>query len=202
MEKFCFEKPSLERKEEALEYLKEHRDINSDINGTGGLNRCSENYSYEEWLEDVINSEDEEWVKNKGLVPASTYFTIRESDNKIVGMVSLRHYLNDVLRNVGGHIGYGIRPSERGKGYAKIQLYLALLECKELGIEEAMVDCTKSNIKSEKTIIALGGVFDKEFYDQPHKRVLRNYYINVDESIEKYKDLYGKHISKNRKTKS
>jgi predicted acetyltransferase len=58
-----------------------------------------------------------------------------------------------------------------------------------------MVDCVKSNIKSEKTIISLGGVFDREFYDQPLKRVLRNYYINVDESIEKYKDLYMKHIS-------
>lgn len=199
MEKLYLEIPSLERKEEALEYLKEHIDTRSDINGTGGLNRCSGNYSYEEWLEDVIKSEDEEWVKSKDLVPASTYFTIRESDNIIVGMVNIRHYLNDILKNVGGHIGYGIRPSERGKGYAKIQLYLALLECKKLGIEEAMVDCTKSNIKSEKTIIALGGVFDKEFYDQPHKRVLRNYWINVNESIEKYKDLYKDKILKKKR---
>jgi predicted acetyltransferase len=199
MEKFYLEIPSIDRKEEALDYLQEFIDYKSDINGSGGLNRLTKGMSYEEWLDDVINSSDEEYAKARNLVPASTYFTVRENDNKIVGMVNLRHYLNDMLRQVGGHIGYSIRPTERGKGYAKVQLYLALLECKKLGIEEAMVDCVKSNIKSEKTIIALGGVFDKEFYDQPHKRVLRNYYINVEDSIEKYKDIYGENIKKKRK---
>jgi len=199
MEKLYLEIPSLERKEDAINYLQEFIDYKSDINGSGGLDRITKGVSYEEWLENVINYMEEEYALKKGFVPASTYFTVRESDNKIVGMVNLRHYLNDVLRNIGGHIGYSIRPTERGKGYAKIQLYLALLECKKLAIEEAMVDCVKSNIKSEKTIIALGGVFDKEFYDQPHKRVLRNYFINVDESIEKYKDVYKENISKKKR---
>ena len=199
MEKFYLEIPSIDRKEEALDYLQEFIDYKSDINGSGGLNRLTKGMSYEEWLVDVINRMDDDYSKSIDRVPATTYFTVRESDNRIVGMVNLRHYLNDMLRQVGGHIGYSIRPTERGKGYAKVQLYLALLECKKLGVEEAMVDCVKSNIKSEKTINALGGVFDKEFYDQPHKRVLRNYYINVDESIEKYKDIYGKNIKEKRK---
>lgn len=199
MEKFYLEIPSLERKEDAINYLQEFIDYKSDINGSGGLNRLTKGMSYEEWLDDVINSMDDDYAKSIDRVPASTYFTVRESDNKIVGMVNLRHYLDNNLRNIGGHIGYSIRPTERGKGYAKVQLYLALLECKKLGIEEAMVDCVKSNIKSEKTILALGGVFDKEFYDQPHKRVLRNYFINVNESIEEYKDIYGKNVKKKRK---
>lgn len=199
MEKFYLEIPSLERKEDAIDYLQEFIDYKSDINGSGGLNRLTKGMSYEEWLDDVINSMDDDYAKSIDRVPASTYFTVRESDNKIVGMVNLRHYLDNNLRNIGGHIGYSIRPTERGKGYAKVQLYLALLECKKLGIEEAMVDCVKSNIKSEKTILALGGVFDKQFYDQPHKRVLRNYYINVEDSIEKYKDIYGENIKKKRK---
>lgn len=199
MEKFYLEIPSLERKEDAINYLQEFINYKSDINGSGGLNRLTKGMSYEEWLDDVINSMDDNYAKSIDRVPASTYFTVRESDNKIVGMVNLRHYLDNNLRNIGGHIGYSIRPTERGKGYAKVQLYLALLECKKLGIEEAMVDCVKSNIKSEKTILALGGVFDKQFYDQPHKRVLRNYYINVEDSIEKYKDIYGENIKKKRK---
>ena len=199
MERFYLELPSLERKEDAINYLQEFIDYKSDINGSGGLNRLTKGMSYEEWLDDVINSMDDDYAKSIDRVPATTYFTVRESDNKIVGMVNLRHYLDNNLRNVGGHIGYSIRPTERGKGYAKVQLYLALFECKKLGIEEAMVDCVKSNIKSEKTILALGGVFDKQFYDQPHKRVLRNYYINVEDSIEKYKDIYGKNIKKKRK---
>ena len=199
MEKFYLEIPSLERKEDAINYLREFIDYKSDINGSGGLNRLTKGMSYEEWLDDVINSMDDDYAKSIDRVPASTYFTVRESDNKIVGMVNLRHYLDNNLRNIGGHIGYSIRPTERGKGYAKVQLYLALLECKKLGIEEAMVDCVKSNIKSERTILALGGVFDKQFYDQLGKRMFRNYYINVEDSIEKYKDIYGENIKKKRK---
>ena len=199
MEKFYLEIPSLERKNDVLEFMQEFIDYKSDINGSGGLARLSKGMPYEEWLVDVINRMDDDYAKSIDRVPASTYFTVRESDNKIVGMVNLRHYLDNDLRNIGGHIGYSIRPTERGKGYAKVQLYLALLECKKLGIEEAMVDCVKSNIKSEKTILALGGVFDKQFYDQLGKRVLRNYYINVKDSIEKYKDIYGKNVKKKRK---
>ena len=199
MEKFYLEIPSLERKNDVLEFMQEFIDYRSDINGSGGLARLSKGMPYEEWLVDVINRMDDDYAKSIDRVPASTYFTIRESDNKIVGMVNLRHYLDNSLKNIGGHIGYSIRPTERGKGYAKIQLYLALLECKKLGIEEAMVDCIKSNVKSEKTIIALGGVFDKQFYDQLGKRMLRNYFINVNESIEKYKDIYGKNVKKKRK---
>lgn len=197
MEKFYFEEPSLERKEDALDYLKEHIDYKSDINGTGGLNRVSEEYSYEEWLKDVIKSQDEEWAKSVGKVPATTYFTIRESDNKIIGMVNFRHSLNERLRKVGGHIGYGIRPTERRKGYAKIQLYLALLEAQKLGLDRVMIDCVNTNIGSEKTILALGGELEGEVYDEVNDRTMRNYWINVDESIEKYKDIYGKYISKN-----
>ena len=201
MEKFYFEIPSIERKEEALDYLKEHIDYRSDINGSGGLKRLTKGMTYEEWLEDVINSMDEEYAKEKNLVPANTYFTIRKSDNKIIGMVNIRHYLDNLLSIVGGHIGYGIRPTERGKGYAKIQLYLALLESSKLGIEKAKVDCVKTNIKSEKTIKALGGVFEKEFYYQPKKSVIKNYLIDVKESLEKYKDEYGKYVLKKVKRK-
>lgn len=199
MERFYLEIPSLERKNDVLEFMQEFIDYRSDINGSGGLSRLASGMPYEEWLDDVIKRSDDDYAKSIDRVPASTYFTVRESDNKIVGMVNLRHYLDNILKNIGGHIGYSIRPSERGKGYAKIQLYLALLECKKLGIEEAMVDCVKSNIKSEKTILALGGVFEKQFYDQLGKRMLRNYWINVDESIEKYKDIYKENISKKKR---
>lgn len=195
MERFYLEEPTLKRKEEALEYLQEFVDYNSEINGTGGLNSCLKGNTYEEWIEnDVLKSKDKEYVELLGRVPGSTYFMIRESDDKIVGMFNLRHYLNDYLKKFGGHIGYGIRPSERRKGYAKIQLYFALLEAQKLGIDKVMVDCVNTNIGSEKTIQALGGVFDCEVVEESHNRTLRNYWINVDESIEKYKDIYGQFI--------
>ena len=98
MEKFYLEKPTINRKNDAIEYIREHIDTNSKINGTGGLNRLIKGFSYEEWLDDVIKSEDIEYTKLNDFVPSSTYFTIRESDNKIIGMVNLRHYLNEYLQ--------------------------------------------------------------------------------------------------------
>ena len=199
MEKFYLELPSIERKEEALDYLKEHIDYKSDINGTEGINRIKDGFTYEDWLDEVTKAPDEEWAKSVGRVPATTYFTIRESDNKIIGMVNFRHSLNERLRKIGGHIGYGIRPTERRKGYAKIQLYLALLEAQKLGLDKVMVDCIETNIGSEKTILALGGELEEKVFDETRQKYLKNYWINVDESIEKYKDVYGKNVKKKRK---
>ena len=73
-------------------------------------------------------------------------------DNKIIGMVNIRLYLNESLRREGGHIGYGIRPTERRKGYNKINLYLGLLEAKKLGLENVTLACESTNIASIKTI--------------------------------------------------
>ena len=122
-------------------------------------------------------------------VPALTYFLVRESDNKIIGMANIRLYLNDRLREEGGHIGYGIRPSERRKGYNKINLYRALEVCQEQGIEEVVLDCNKDNLGSSRTMIALGGI--KQYEKMHNGELIERYAINVSESVEKYKDIYG-----------
>ena len=194
MERFYLELPSIERKEEALAYIQEFKEYNSNINGTGGLNRYLEKSNYEEWLDNTIKGMEKEYAESKGLVQSATYFTIREEDNKIVGMISLRYYLNDYLRHCGGHIGYSIRPTERRNGYAKIQLYMGLLKAKKINLDKVMVDCIDTNIGSEKTIQALGGEFEGTYYDEESKETLKNYWINVDKSIEKYRDLYGKYV--------
>lgn len=201
MEKFYLELPTLERKKEALEYLKEFSKTSSIPYGSSGLQRCENDMSYEEWLDDVINNMDEEYAKSKKRVPATTYFMVREEDNKVVGTVNIRHYLDNILKNVGGHIGGSIRPTERGKGYSKIQLYLCLLECKKLGLDKIMIDCTKSNIVSDKAIKSIGGILDREFYYQPKKQVIRNYTVNVDEAINRFNDTIGKQVLKKRKRK-
>ena len=91
------------------------------------------------------------------LVPAETFFLIRENDNKIVGMIDIRLALNDFLKKYGGNIGYSIRPTERRKGYDKINLYLALKFCKEKGLSEVLLDCDYDNLGSASSIISLGG---------------------------------------------
>jgi predicted acetyltransferase len=92
----------------------------------------------------------------------SSTFWLASQDRKLLGVVNIRHSLNNNLLNIGGHIGYGIRPSERQKGYATEMLRLALIEAKKLGINKALVTCDKDNIGSAKTIINNNGVLDSE----------------------------------------
>ncbi len=98
----------------------------------------------------------------ESFVPCSTFFAHDTQRNIFVGAVNIRHYLNEDLLLHGGHIGYGVRPSERRKGYATKMLKLALEECKKLEIDKALVVCYKSNIGSAKTIINNGGVLENE----------------------------------------
>ena len=101
-----------------------------------------------------------------------------DKDRKIfVGAVNIRHYLNDALLRSGGHIGDGIRPSERRKGYATAMIALALEECKKLGIEKVLMTCDKNNIGSVKSIVRNGGVLENEIEDDGH--IEQRYWIQL-----------------------
>jgi len=97
-----------------------------------------------------------------GLVPDSTFFLLDEDRNIFIGACNIRHYLNDGLLKTGGHIGDGIRPSERRKGYATKMIELALKECQKLGIKDVLITCDKNNIGSAKSITNNGGVLENE----------------------------------------
>ena len=97
-----------------------------------------------------------------GLVPESTFFCLDEGRDKIVGAVNIRHYLNDALLLSGGHIGDGVRPSERRKGIATHMIGLALLACRRLGIFRVLMVCDKGNVGSARSILSNGGVLEDE----------------------------------------
>lgn len=97
-----------------------------------------------------------------GKVPDSTYFCLDTEREVIVGAVNIRHYLNEALLRTAGHVGLGVRPTERRKGYATEIIRLALLECKELGIVNVLMTCDKENIGSAKSIINNGGILENE----------------------------------------
>lgn len=97
-----------------------------------------------------------------GLVPDSTFFCLDEERDRIVGAVNIRHYLNDALLLNGGHIGDGVRPSERRKGIATKMIALALDECKKLNIDRVLMVCDKANVGSAKSIQNNGGVLENE----------------------------------------
>lgn len=97
-----------------------------------------------------------------GFVPATTFFAFDTERNIFVGAVNIRHRLNEALLLNGGHIGDGVRPSERQKGYATKMIALALEECRKLKIESALMVCDKQNIGSAKSILKNGGILENE----------------------------------------
>ena len=80
----------------------------------------------------------------------------------MVGAVNIRHYLNESLLLNGGHIGDGVRPSERRKGIATKMIGLALRECRQLGIDKVLMVCDRDNIGSAKSIMNNGGILENE----------------------------------------
>ncbi|MCM3666196.1 GNAT family N-acetyltransferase [Mesobacillus subterraneus] len=111
----------------------------------------------------------------EGWVRDSTYWLVNES-NRVLGAVNIRHSLTDRLFNCGGHIGYGIRPSERRKGYATKILAFSLGKTKELGIEKVLVVCDADNIASERTILKNGGKEDVSFTEE-NGHVVKRFWI-------------------------
>lgn len=97
-----------------------------------------------------------------GLVPDSTFFCLEEEADLFVGAVNIRHYLNDRLLLNGGHIGDGVRPTQRRKGIATKMIALALEECRKLGITRVLMVCDKENIGSAKSIQKNGGILENE----------------------------------------
>ena len=150
MDKIILVKPDLSYADEIIKYKEESLAESPIINGSAGLDRLS---SIEIWFEELKKRSCEDTVP-KGLVPSSTYLAVREKDNYIVGMIDIRHYLNEYLTQVGGNIGYGVRKTERNKGYAKQMLKLALEKCKDLKIKKVLITCDEDNIASEKVILS------------------------------------------------
>ena len=108
----------------------------------------------------------------EGFVPHSTFWLV-EGD-EVVGVSNLRHRLTESLRREGGHIGYGVRPSARGRGLGTRILALTLAEAAALGIEVALLSCARSNLASVAVIRANGGVLqDEEFIETRDEVVLR-----------------------------
>ncbi|WP_242222272.1 GNAT family N-acetyltransferase [Bacillus cereus group sp. BfR-BA-01380] len=166
-------KPTLELQSEYLNFYQEWKDsgenmvpwvISKDPSDFRGM------------IQFLINSEKGENLP-EGWVPDSTYWLITEH-KKVVGAVNIRHQLTEKLLHSGGHIGYGIRPSERQKGYATILLRLALEKTKKLGIERALLVCDESNIGSEKTIIKNGGISDSNYIEEDGN-VVKRYWIEL-----------------------
>lgn len=185
MEKFFLEVPGMGRKEEAIAYIKEFLEYGSKINGAGGLNRYLEDY--EGWIR--MTGERNVIAPSEERVPAREFFFVRENDNKIIGMINIRLALNEKFKKCGGHIGYGIRPTERGKGYNKINLYLGLKVCNQYGINPVLMDADLDNTASWKTMESLGGVRIRECFDEEGQAEAVYYSIDTKKALAEHAEL-------------
>lgn len=169
---FKLVKPNKNMESEYWDYIKEWKDNEEKIFPSSV---DPKELSYDELLEQIKNEENANLCP-KDLVPASTYFLV-DKKNRILGAVNIRHELNDELYETGGHIGYGIRPSEREKGFGKQMLKLALEKAREIGIEYTLITCARNNIGSAKVIEANGGIFENEV--TKNDIVIKRYWIDL-----------------------
>ena len=114
----------------------------------------------------------------EGSVPHTTFWLVE--DGEIVGVSSLRHYMTEKLKLIGGHIGFGVRPSAQGRGVAKELLKQTLAEAGHLGISEVLVICLKDNAASSRVIEANGGRLESEYSVQEYSGLLLRYVIPND----------------------
>jgi len=167
--------PGLTLADEIRAYRQAFLATGDSMDGTGGLRR-HENPA--DWIEENARCEKRETVP-AGWVPATQYVYLRESDQKIVGMIQIRHELNDYLARCGGHIGYSVHPDERRKGYASQMLCEALPHCRALGLERVLVTCNVNNEGSRRTIIKNGGVYENTVCEPGEDNGTERYWITL-----------------------
>lgn len=168
-------KVSAEYADQIKEYRQEFLDAGDSMDGCGSLRHLADPYEFIRKCKDYESPE----TLPEDKVLATQFLFVRERDNRLLGMLQVRHYFNDYLSKFGGHIGYSVRPSERRKGYGKEMLKQALPYSKELGLDRVLITCFEDNIASEKTMLANGGIYESTVYEPDEKVSLKRYWIDL-----------------------
>lgn len=157
------------------EYRAEMLAAGSSMDGCSNLRRF-ENMA--DWYDWICKAEHPDTCP-AGWVPDTQYISLRRSDGALVGMLDIRHELNEQCFNLFGNIGYSIRPTARRNGYATEQLRLGKEVCGSLGMERILISCHKENSASAKTIQRNGGVLENEVTDHRNGEILQRYWITL-----------------------
>lgn len=168
-----FEVPSPCHKFILLEYKQEFLDSGDSMDGSSGLGWAA---SFEEWLHTVQQNASPDTAL-PDCVPCTVYLAMENQSNRLVGMICIRHQLTSTLERFGGNIGYSVRQSERGNGYAVQMLQMALERCKEMGLHEVLLTCYKHNVASSKTMLRCGAKLQDEITAGEY--VIQRYKISV-----------------------
>lgn len=153
---------------DVADYYNEHILTGENVlHGDSGLDHAK---NYDDWLEKIKSDLNNE-------IFSIIFFAVRKCDNKLLGTINIRCLYKGYVQTY-GNIGYGVRPSERKKGYATKMLKLALDYCKEIGLENILLTCDKSNHVSAKTITKCSGIFENEIL-QDNGEFLQRYWIKL-----------------------
>lgn len=169
--------PSLEYEQELIDYRQEFLTSGSPLNGSGRLANYNNIADWLTWVNSLMKVE----TLPSGYPISSTYLYVRERDNKIIGMAQIRHYLNDYAEKYIGHIGYSIRPLERGKHYATRLLHDALPILKTLGHDRILVTCEPQNVASRKVILKNGGIYESTVHEPIRNVDFERYWIELED---------------------
>ena len=157
------------------EYRAEFLEKGGTMDGCSNLRRFE---NMDEWYDWVCRAEHRDTCP-PNWVPDTQLVCIRNADGRLVGMLDIRHELNEMCLNLFGNIGYSIRHTERRKGYATQMLALAKEICRGMGMEKILVTCHKENAASAKTIRNNGGILENEVTDQRNGEILQRYWITL-----------------------
>lgn len=175
MDTLCLVQPAQEHLEQIADFRREFLAAGSSMDGCGPLVRMEDPM---DWLLDTAARSRLETLP-AGRVLSTQMLCVREADGRLVGMIQLRHTLNDYLRKYAGHIGYSVRPSERRKGCGTWMLGAMLPVCRAAGLEKIMVACLDTNPASRNIIRAWGGVYDRTVHEPEEDVNLEQYWIDL-----------------------
>lgn len=159
--------------EAVREYREEFLTKGGTMDGCSNLRRFGDMADWYNW----IRKAEHPGTCPAGWVPDTQYLCVRNSDGRIVGMLDIRHELNEACFQLFGSIGYSVRHSERRKGYATAMLAMAKDICRTMGMEKMLVSCHKENTASARTILRNGGILENEVVDHRNGEVLQRYWI-------------------------
>lgn len=155
--------PTMEYDRQIQSFRREYLESGDSMDGSSHLRRFD---NTQDWL-DQLESD------------TTQYIYVREEDNRMTGVIQIRHRFNEYLEKYAGHIGYCVCPSERRKGYATQMLSRALPECARLGIYDVLICCLADNEGSRKTILNNGGIYESKIFEPRSQSWIERYWIHL-----------------------
>lgn len=178
-EEYFLVAPSLEYASSIQAFRQEFIDSGEDLDGALSLKKLDR---VSDWLNQVQQFSSEATVL-PGYMPQTQLLCVRQQDHKVVGVISVRHRLNDFFARVFGHIGYSVAVSERNKGIASWMLHQVFGLCRQLGHETIIVCCMHDNEASRQVILKNHGIFDATVFDAVYRVWVDRYTITLRDVV-------------------